>query len=674
MQNSIVLNNKLRIKVEDILGKGGVVAKKLDNYEERIQQIQMGKAVEDAIQKEEHLIVEAGTGIGKGLAYLIPLIYWTAEEEKRVLVSTYTKTLQEQLVKRDLPFLKDTLGVDFDFALVVGAENYLCLRRLERARAYELLDTKKEVKELEGIFQAQPYFKAGLKSELIFEPSAKVWGRVCRNADLCMGKKCSHQRDCYYTRARKKMRKSQVLVVNHHLFFAHLASEEKVLPSFKGVVFDEAHNLEDVATSFLGMEVSNLEIRFLLNSLFNPRSQKGLIFRIKELKKEERDLLEGSVGEVRAASDLFFSNLRNKLGDDNVKRRIKEKKFVANLLDDPFSRLIFILNLLLDKKEEEGEDEDEEMKLEISSHLSRCLGIKDNLKRIIEQEEEDYVYWAEVSSKRKIARYALHAAPIDIALQLKRRVFDKIKMVVLTSATLATNKNFTFIRERIGLKEGRELLLDSPFDYLNQVLLYLPSEIPDPWREVSHYSSRVVREIKNILKIVKGYTFILFTSFQMLNQIYEEIKEERDNLKILRQGDMPRYRLLEEFKKDEGSILLGTNTFWQGVDVPGQALQCVIITKLPFAVPNEPVVEAKIEFLKAQNKNPFPHYQLPQAIILLKQGFGRLIRSKKDRGIVAILDPRLKTRHYGKMFLGSLPRCRMTSSLRELGEFMQKAA
>ena len=589
------------------------------------------------------------------------------EEEKRVLVSTYTKTLQEQLVKRDLPFLKDTLGVDFDFTLVVGAENYLCLRRLERARAYELLDTKKEVKELEGIFQAQPELKNGLKSELDFEPSAKVWGRVCRNADLCMGKDCPHQRGCYYTKARKKMRRSQVLVINHHLFFAHLASGEKVLPSFGGIVFDEAHNLEGVATSFLGMEVSNLGIRFLLNSLFNPRSRKGLISRIKNLKKEERDLLEGSVAEVRAASNLFFSNLRNKLGGDGVKQRIKEKKFMTNFLDEPLSRSIFRLNSLLDK------EKDEEMKLELSSCLSRCLEIKDNLRKIIEQTEKDYVYWAESSSKRKIARYALHAAPIDIALQLKRRVFDKIKVVVLTSATLATNRNFTFIRERIGLKEGRELFLDSPFDYSSQALLYLPSGIPDPWREASYYSSRAVREIKSILKIVKGYTFILFTSFQMLNQIYEEIKEEENNLKILRQGDMPRYRLLEEFKKGEGSILLGTNTFWQGVDVPGEALQCVIITKLPFAVPNEPIIEAKIEFLKAQGKNPFLHYQLPQAVILLKQGFGRLIRSKKDRGIVAILDPRLKTRHYGKMFLDSLPRCRMTSSLSEVEEFMGKA-
>jgi len=653
------------MKTEDILGKNGAIARKLNNYEERIEQIQMGKAVEDAIQEEEHLLVEAGTGIGKSLAYLIPFISWAIKEQTRVLVSTHTKTLQEQLIKRDLPFLKDTLGIDFDFALVVGGENYLCLRKLNRARTYGLLDTKKEVNQLEKIFQAQPYLSRGLRSELDFEPLAKVWNRVCRKADLCMGKKCPYQNNCYYLKARKKMHKSQVLVLNHHLFFAHLASGEKVLPSFKGIVFDEAQNLEEVATSFLGIEVSHPGINFLLNSLSNPATQKGLFFRVKNLKEEKRNLLEELGKEVKAANELFFSRLRDKLEKDNLKQRIREKGFVTNFLDNPLSRLIFGLNSLLE------EEKDEEMKLEISSFLSRCLEIKDNLRRIIEQEEEDYVYWVEAFPGRNITRYALHAAPINIAHQLKRRVFNRVKVIILTSATLTTNRNFAFVRERIGLEEGRELLLDSSFNYSKQALVYIPSQMPDPWRETSRYSSQVSKEVKDILKIVKGSTFILFTSFQMLDQIYEEIKEDESNLKLLKQGDVPRYQLLEEFKKNEGSVLLGTNTFWQGVDVPGEALQCVIITKLPFAVPNEPIVEAKIEFLKAQNKNPFLHYQLPQAIILLKQGFGRLIRSKKDKGIVAILDPRLKTRHYGEMFLRSLPRCKITSGLGEVREFMK---
>ncbi len=654
------------MKVEDILGENGAIARELDSYEERIQQIEMAKAIEDAIQEEEHLIVEAGTGIGKSLAYLIPFIYWAVEEKNRILISTYTKTLQEQLIKRDLPFLKDTLKIDFDFALVVGGENYLCLRMLERARTYGLLDTKKEVNQLGKIFKIQPYLIRGLKSELDFEPLFKVWHRVCRNADLCMGRGCPHHSDCYYVKARKKMHKSQVLVLNHHLFFAHLASGEKVFPPFKGIVFDEAHNLEEVATSFLGIEVSNTAINFLLNSLSNPASQKGLFFRVKDLKDEKRNLLEGLVKETKVANELFFSGLRDKLGKDNLKQRIREKGFMTNLLDNPLCRLTFGLNSLLDK------EKDEEMKLEISSFLARCLEIKDNLRRVIEQEEKDYVYWVEAFPRSNITRYALHAAPINIAQELKRRLFNRVKVIILTSATLTTNRNFAFVRERIGLEESRELLLDSSFDYLKQALVYIPSRMPDPWRETSKYFSQVSKEIKDILKIVKGHTFVLFTSFQMLDQIYKEIKEDKSNLKILKQGDVPRYQLLEEFKKNRGSVLLGTNTFWQGIDVPGEALQCVIITKLPFAVPNEPIVEAKIEFLKTQNKNPFLHYQLPQAIILLKQGFGRLIRNRKDKGIVAILDPRLKTRHYGKMFFRSLPKCKITSSLDEVRKFMKE--
>jgi len=653
------------MKVEEILGENGAIARKLSSYEERLEQIQMGKAIEEAIQKEKHLLVEAGTGIGKSLAYLVPFIYWATEKKIRILVSTYTKTLQEQLIKRDLPFLKDTLGINFDFALVVGGENYLCLRKLNRARTYGLLDTKKEVNQLEKIFQVKSYLTRGLKSELDFEPLAKVWKRVCRNADLCMGKKCPYQKNCYYLKARKKMHESQVLVLNHHLFFAHLASGEKVLPSFQGIVFDEAHNLEEVATSFLGIKVSQLEINFLLNSLFNPTTQKGLFFRIKKLKEEKRNLLGELVKEVKTANELFFSRLKDKLGKDNLKQRIKEKAFVPNLLDNPLSRLIFSLNSLL------SEEKDEEMRLEISSFVSRCLEIRDDLRKILEQQEENYVYWIEAFPKRDIIRYVLYAAPINVAYELRKRVFNRVKVVILTSATLTTNRDFTFIKERIGLEKGRELLLNSPFDYSKQVLVYIPSQMPDPWRETSEYFSEVSEKVKDILKIVKGSTFVLFTSFQMLDKIYEEIKEDKNNLKILRQGDLPRYRLLEEFKKNEGSVLLGTNTFWQGVDVPGEALQCVIITKLPFAVPNEPIVEAKIEFLKAQNKNPFLHYQLPQAIILLKQGFGRLIRSRKDKGIVAILDPRLKTRHYGEIFLRSLPKCKITSSLGEVRKFVK---
>ncbi len=665
MQKVKILSYKPKERLEEVLKAHGLIAKKLKNFEERTEQIEMAQAVEKAILERKHLIVEAGTGIGKSLAYLVPFIYWAVEEEKRVIVSTYTKTLQHQLTERDLPFLREVLGVDFHFTLVVGAENYLCLRRLERARVYELLDTKKEVKELVKIFQAKPYLERGLKSELDFEPSPKVWERVCREVDLCLGKRCPHQRSCYYTTARKEAYRSQVLVVNHHLFFAHLASGEKFLPPFETVVFDEAHNLEEVAANSLGIKISHLGIRVLLNSICNPRSQKGLVFRLTNLKDEERDFLAKMVDEVKIANDNFFSDLRTKFKNENIKQRIRTPQFFVNLLDVPLSNLISELSLLQDK------EEDEEKKLEISSYLLRCQETKTNLSKIIRQEEKDYVYWVEFFPPRKAVSCALHATPVNIAEELKLRVFQRIKLAVLTSATLSANRSFNYVRERLGFEEGEELLLDSPFDYSRQVLLYIPSHMPDPWRQATLFSLRATEKIKKILAIIKGYTFVLFTSFQMLDEVYEPLKEDVTTLKILRQGDMPRYLLLEEFKKSEGSVLLGTSSFWQGVDVPGKALQCVIITKLPFSVPNDPVVEAKMEFLQAQNKNPFLHYQLPQAIILLKQGFGRLIRSRKDKGVVAILDPRLRSRSYGKMFLNSLPQCGITSSLSKVKEFMK---
>jgi len=595
--------------VEEVFGKRGIVAQHLEHYEERKEQIQMAMKVERAIDEREHLIVEAGTGIGKSLAYLVPFIYWTIRKNKRAIISTYTKTLQEQLIKRDLPFLRKALGVDFHFALAMGGENYLCLRKLSQARFYGLLDTKKEVKELEKIFQMQPHLKRGLKSELNFEPSAKVWNRVCRQPDLCMGKRCPYQRDCYYMRVKKEEQKSQILVVNHHLFFAHLVSGEKVLPSFDAVVFDEAHNLEEVATNFLGIRIFSGEIRNLLNGLFNLRTQRGFLLRLSNLKNEERTLLEELVQEAGRANERFFSRLKEKLPSGATKQRIRGKGFLVNMLDRPLSNLIFGLNSLLD------DSKDEEERLEISFCLSRCMEIRDNLRIILEQKREDYVYWAEAIST-KGTNYALCAAPINVAEELKIRVFDKMKVVILTSATLATNKNFSYIRERLGLEDGKELLLSSPFDYSKQAILYIPSQMPEPWEESDLYSSKIIEEIKKILKITRGATFVLFTSFQMLNQVYEPLKRELNDLNILRQGDMPRYQLLEKFKNEDRSVLLGTNTFWQGVDVPGDALQCVIITKLPFAVPNDPVVEAKIEFLKAQDKNPFLSYQVPQAIIL----------------------------------------------------------
>jgi len=648
----------MRVKAEEILKNGGLISQNLSHYEQRSEQIQMAKAVEEVISRKKYLVVEAGTGVGKSLAYLVPFIYWTVQEKKRVVISTYTKTLQEQLIKKDLPFLKKALGIDFHFALALGGENYLCLRKMEGARLYELLDTPGEIRELEKIFSRLPDLKEGLKLELGFEPSSRVWEKICRESEVCLNKRCPFQKRCYYLRAKIKETHSQILVVNHHLFFAHLSSEEKVLPPFNAVVFDEAHNLEEVATSFLGVKVSNYQVNNFLDSLFNPRTHKGFLTRINNLNTEKQ------VSKIRKFSESFFSNLQKKVGEEK-KLRIKEKEFLPCGLYNLFLEL----SILLESLKERAKDEEE--RLEILSYLARCHKIEDNLKMILKQERDDYIYWIEVAPAKRKNKCSLCAAPVDISKELKKRVFNEVKPIILTSATLTIRRNFNYFKERIGLDNAKELYLASPFNYREQVLLYLSPHMPDPWRDSLLYSSRVVEEVEKILYIMKGSTFVLFTSFKMLNQVYEELDKRFLGLNFLKQGDKPRYQLLERFKKGKEMVLFGTNTFWQGVDVPGKALRCVIITKLPFSVPHEPIVEARLEFLKAHNKNPFLCYQLPQAIILLKQGFGRLVRSKEDRGVVAILDPRLRTRDYGKIFLESLPPARITSTLDEVEEFIR---
>lgn len=651
------------MNLEEIFGENGRLARCLKGYEPRPQQVQMAQAIEQAVRQESHLIVEAGTGVGKSLAYLIPFALWAIEGKKRVVVSTYTKALQEQLVKKDLPFLRDGLGIELRFALCLGSENYLCCRRLAQVRQHGLFDSPGEVGELEQILAWRGKTAHGLRTELAFEPSAKLWGRVSRESDLCLGKECPHIPGCYYREARNRALNAHILVINHHLYFANLAAEGNVLPEFDGVVFDEAHELEEVATNYLGLEVSNFQVRYLLDSLLARRRDRGLLLRWKGM-EEERERTEGQVEAVRGTAQEFFFRMADRLQGKKSPYRIRQKEFFPNLLEEP----LFQLGKNLRRLKEKAEVEEDER--EIQAYEGRCYELATSLRVILQQEEEGCVYWAEAEGEGGRARYSLHAAPIDISAKLKEAVFDRIHPVVLTSATLAVDRSFAFLRGRIGLEEAEELLLDSPFDYAHQALLYLPPALPDPGREPEGHLREVIRQTRGLLEITRGRTFVLFTSYRMLEQAFEALSGTLEELRFLRQGEKPRYRLLEEFKEDPYSVLFGTSSFWQGVDVPGRALECVILAKLPFAVPDDPVIEAKIEHLTAQGQDPFLSYQLPQAVVLLKQGFGRLIRTHGDRGVVAVLDPRIQTRSYGRTFLRSLPSCPRTSSLKQVREFL----
>jgi len=454
-------------------------------------------------------------------------------------------------------------------------------------------------------------------------------------------------------------------VMNHHLFFANLAVGGMILPPFKAVVFDEAHLLEDIATEFLGYEVSNYRLPTLLNYLYSLRTGKGFLPpRIKD-----DDLLDSwslRIQRLHDLNDAFFSGLNERW--KNVFRAVRLKKpgFVEDILSDPLQKLENELEAIKDTMP------DDESLEELQTYITRCRKIRQELDSIITMKEEKNVYWYSREEHGRRLRQTLHMAPIEIRDYLRPLLWDKFSPVVLTSATISTGGDFAFLRHRLGLDRCQELRLDSPFDYENRVMIYIDSRIPDPGRNRSEYEERIIGDIEKLVVLSGGGAFILFTSFRMLNKAFERLSGPLEKYGCLRQGDKDRYDLLEDFRRRPASILFGTTSFWQGVDVPGESLRSVIIAKLPFGVPDDPITEARIEAIREGGGNPFLEYQVPQAIIMLRQGFGRLMRHREDYGTVAILDPRIRTRYYGRAFFASLPGSRVTSHLTQLKEFIGK--
>ena len=663
--NNLVLLN-IQDKTINVLGQNGIISQRLQNYEFRPQQLQMAKAISEAIEANKHLLIEAGTGIGKSLAYLIPFIIYAVDYDKKIIVSTNTKTLQNQLYLKDLPFLRRSLGIQFNYALCLGSENYLCLRRLGSEQIYDLFDSDTEYKEVEEIVKWSSETVSGIKSDLNFIPKDDVWGNVSRDPDLCLGKKCIYKDKCFYKKAKLHERRAHILVTNHSLFFTNLASGGYVLPNFHAVVFDEAQALEDVATSYLGVEVSNTKIKYLFDSIYNPKTKKGLLVKFRSISRRITEDIENHLVEVRQASGIFFRKLSEIFGSEDNSKRIRSKNIVFNFLEEPLKHIASSLSVLLDYTKTE---EDTAL---IKSYLKRIANILISLSIILNHTKDKYVYWIEISKRRRGINYSLFAAPIEIAEELDRQLFSKIKPIILTSATLSTKNNFKFIKSRLGIKDCDEQLLDSPFNYEQNVLLYLPRKIEDPSDKFDMFQKQVLEYIKKIIDTMKGRIFILFTNYKMLNAIFKDLSVSYRGINMLKQGDKPRYELLTNFKKNENSVLLGTTTFWQGVDVPGKSLECVIITKLPFSVPDDPITEARMELIESRGGKPFPEYQVPQAIMMFKQGFGRLIRTKSDRGVVVVLDPRISTRYYGRSFISALPKCKHVYDIKEIYNFFQQ--
>jgi len=646
--------------IKNYFDTGGVLSQKLGSFEFRPQQLEMAQAVAASLEEGHHLMVEAGTGTGKSLAYLIPAVLWALQNETRVIVSTYTKTLQEQIVNQDIPFLRDVLGLPFKHSLCLGSENYLSLRRMKRASQTHLFGNVEEDEQLNEIFQWAGRTATGFRNNLPFEPSPSVWEEVGRQKDLCMGKQCETFNSCFYFKERRKWFGAHLLIVNHHLFFANVANSGAVLPRYDAVIFDEAQNLEEAATSFLGLDISNSGLFYFLDRLYNTKTKRGTLARLRDDLTIE---IQQKVSKARIAVEGFFANLFDEFGRKERTLRFYSPPTLNNTLFIPLQDLHEALKSL------EYRVTSEEEQLEVSAAATRVFEFNNTLSALLNQNMKEYVYWLEVAPKKRFTRAVLRGMPVNINEELHEQVFSKIDRAVLTSATLTTNRSFDYIKERLGCTPKEESTLDSPFDYASQALLYRPPDMPVPGDDVTQYVSALADRTLALIQATGGKTFVLFTSYDILNRVYQMLDPKLHQYQILKQGDLPPSRMIQRFK-EKPSVIFGTNSFWQGVDIPGDALSSVIITKLPFDVPTEPLTEARIEDMKKRSINPFRHYQIPRAIIQLRQGFGRLIRKRTDKGVVAILDSRLTQRSYGKQFLKSLPECAQTQNLEDVKKFL----
>jgi ATP-dependent DNA helicase DinG len=617
----------------------------------------MAQAVEEALAEKRHLIVEAGTGTGKTLAYLVPVI----RSGKRVIISTGTKNLQEQLFYKDVPFLEQALFPNGEGKLNVsymkGRNNYLCRKKLYDLTDQPVLSGLEEIEHYRAIAAWEKTTQNGDRAELASLPEASaLWWKLDARSDTCLGQKCSSWEKCFITEMHRRAMESDIIIVNHHLFFADLAIKQQaeyapdagILPEVGAVIFDEAHELEDVAGSYFGISVSNARVEDLCRDV-EASLQRNRMYTAG---------MSGAIKSLRERALFFFALLPQgdgRFAFENRRDFLEENGDEFLALQQSLQRLEAEIENLPSKPEE------------AFNFVRRAQELQVQLGFLMESEDHNTVFWIERRrGGRDKANVFLQATAIDVAPILKSCLFDKLECAVLTSATLAVGGGFEYIRRRLGLEHVRDLVLPSHFDYENQAVLYVPPDLPDP--RTPQFAAKAADRIRRLLEITRGRAFVLFTSYTQMNDVYQRLLGELE-FPMLLQGDAPKSALLEEFRLTPNAVLFATASFWQGVDVQGEQLSCVIIDRLPFAVPTDPVVAARVKSIDAEGGNAFFQYQVPAAVIALKQGFGRLIRSLHDRGLLALLDNRILKKQYGRVFVESLPSYRRTTELRQVEEF-----